>query len=611
MRKLPILLLVLICLGVLYGCQRDYDPRLIRAESLMADHSDSAYAIIESIDSSKLSRKDFALYALLKIEGQEKLYMDPRNDSLIQVAVDYYADRDEYERAAKAYYYQGRVKCYRDTPAAGIVSFFHSREIAEKHDLYFWAGQACRGISDVAWGFNNAPEALKYAEKQLEYFRLSGCQPFLNFGISEYALSLNNARRNDEAIMYAHEALDSANMVGDNHLRVAALEVLGYAYLDKDEYEMAKEYLYPLYQSGVGTTDDSIYYGIAMYNSGKYEEGSEILRSVENPGTLKKNIFLAWDYARRGDYKKAFEEICYTDSLVTKIVKKSVDNTITSNLDSYFRLNQEMTQLELEDARLKIWLIIAIGFIIVCGVVAIGFRHHKKQQDEIERKVGIAEELQYALERAQYNQEVAQSEFEDARDNIVSLKSAYDIMQSDFEKMRLDYERIQAENERIQSVTNVDGKNDEALVDFEKDNSPLHKEEVTQEQFHKRFEILETLTEMVSQNRNKKDGRQRIAEYVTTFISDFSEDSDRYNEMVKTIDGLFGNLMTDFKQTYPNRKPEDYKLFLFSVMGLSNVTIAEFLQEERVESVYTRRRRLKNYIKQSAPEDRDRFLPFL
>lgn len=171
MRHLSIIMMMTLCLGLLTGCRHKYDARLTHAESIMADYPDSAMSILESVDSATLRGGDLALYALLKTEAQEKLYMDPTNDSLIQIAVNYYSERKEYEHRAKAYYYQGRVRFYRDTLAGAIISFFKARETGTQHDLPFWAGQACTGISDVAMAHNNAPEALNYTRQQLNYMR--------------------------------------------------------------------------------------------------------------------------------------------------------------------------------------------------------------------------------------------------------------------------------------------------------------------------------------------------------------------------------------------------------------------------------------------------------
>lgn len=386
-------------------------------------------------------------------------------------------------------------------------------------------------------------------------------------------------------------------------MRTAALEVLGYSYLDMGKYDEAQKYLFPIYQNGTGTTDDSIYYGMAVYWSGDRESGRNILKSVSNGGTLRKNAVLAADYAYQGDYKKAYEEKAYIDTLLTPIIKKSFNNTITSNLDSYYSLERHLNRVALERSRLKMVLILLIACGILTGIIMVAISRHRRQQRELNKKLEIAEDLQEALERTKYNYTQIISKYENLQKYREKLKTDYDNMQLNCRQLQSAYEEIQENYEKVRiEAENAQASNILALNLHEEDKRTLIKG---------RFEMLDILTDLVTQNRNRKGGRQKIADSISNLISEFSDNEEKIKELEEIIDTTFENLMTDFRRDFEGRKQADYKLFLFSVIGLSNSTIAEFLKEDCIESVYSRRKRLKRIIKMAPEEIRNRYLQYL
>ena len=138
-------------LSAFWSCGgRGDDPRLLRAERIIFDSPDSSLRILDSISLPDLHREsDRALYALIVTEALEKLHLNPTDDSLISIATDYYDRHDDVERQVRSHYYRGIVQFHNKKYSSAIVNFFQARDIAGKHDLYFWRGLACRGIADI------------------------------------------------------------------------------------------------------------------------------------------------------------------------------------------------------------------------------------------------------------------------------------------------------------------------------------------------------------------------------------------------------------------------------------------------------------------------------
>ena len=99
-----------------------YRALLDRADSLMAEHPDSAYALLTSIDSADMSRQGKAVrmrYELQRAEAQNKLYTPFSTDSVLRRVVGYYDRHGSANQRLKSRYLLGCA--YRDLHEAPIA----------------------------------------------------------------------------------------------------------------------------------------------------------------------------------------------------------------------------------------------------------------------------------------------------------------------------------------------------------------------------------------------------------------------------------------------------------------------------------------------------------
>lgn len=90
---------------LLTGCE---DSRLIEVEKLMETDIEMADSLLYSMEEPE-SRRDKALYALLKTQIDYKMYRDTVNDSIIRIATDYYGKKYKDYHAAMAWYSLGCI----------------------------------------------------------------------------------------------------------------------------------------------------------------------------------------------------------------------------------------------------------------------------------------------------------------------------------------------------------------------------------------------------------------------------------------------------------------------------------------------------------------------
>lgn len=123
-----------------------------------------------------------------------------------------------------------------------------------------------------------------------------------------------------------------------------------------------------------------------------------------------------------------------------------------------------------------------------------------------------------------------------------------------------------------------------------------------------RYSLLQELCELVVTSTDSKTAQKKIVNAVTNIIENLSISGDKINELEKEMDNTHGNVCSNFKADFPNLKDIDYRLFLYSMMGLSTSSMMLLLKETKIEAVYSRKKRLKARIKGSDSPRKDEYL---
>ena len=99
---------------------------------------DSALTVLESIERSRLkTQRNKAQHALLHAMALDKNYIDVTDDSLAQVAVDFYQKRGPMKNYARALYYLGVAYFYQEEYDKAILEYSKAEKIAEKCDSLY------------------------------------------------------------------------------------------------------------------------------------------------------------------------------------------------------------------------------------------------------------------------------------------------------------------------------------------------------------------------------------------------------------------------------------------------------------------------------------------
>lgn len=119
------ILFAAVVLSIAVSCT---DRGIIRAlddiESCLSEHPDSALSVLDSLSTAGIQgREANAKFALLYSMALDKSYIDATDDSLINIAVNWYRKHGTADERLKSYYYQGRVYQNSGDNEAAMGSF--------------------------------------------------------------------------------------------------------------------------------------------------------------------------------------------------------------------------------------------------------------------------------------------------------------------------------------------------------------------------------------------------------------------------------------------------------------------------------------------------------
>ncbi len=378
-------LTVSILISVLTFCGRNQtvDESLDRAESCMSASPDSALAILESMDSIHFdSRSQNARYALLKSIALDKNYIDRTDDSLINIAVNYYRHRLNAPYKFKSYYYQARVyqnAGQMDKAMESLVCAEHIKsdkiDDEDRARLYFLKTQIFSYQFDIDYAneaLSKAAELYKSAGKRNNYITAILCRAN-NLIIQDREEDFNKCM----SIVSKEDYLSVRNEISYNELRI--LSGL-HNDIDRDSlYVLVEQYRQYVNDSlnSPGTLLAQVYFRL-----GKYDSAINALVNHKHFHDVSSDesyyLLLSNTYAKKQDYYSAYMNLL--EYSTTRLLDYS---TISDSLDMA-KIRYEIKSIcEKYDEEIKaqkqkmilIFVIVVIAFCFVCAVFVI----HKRR----------------------------------------------------------------------------------------------------------------------------------------------------------------------------------------------------------------------------------------
>jgi tetratricopeptide repeat protein len=537
-----VIIAIMICF---FSCKESPNTqKLLEIERNIDSKPEAMLDSLRGIDYGSLKTdRDKAMYGMLLAEASDKNYCLEGSDSLISFSVDYFERTDDQLRSLVSTYYYGRLLYNNQDYPRSIALFHAAKDMAEEQEEYFWAGMACRGISDIHNESYNVEEELKYARLEYENIKRSRRQPYINYALIDLARANISDNNFESALNITSEAQDSAKKYNDDYLYYCALRSNAFNYLTTENYDKAFDLYKKVSNEGYMTRNDSVYMALSCANTYKLNLALNIVHSMDNydnPALL--SLIKYTVYKHQDDLKKALNELEVKDSLRNIMFYTRINQDLTSSPIDYYQTKQENTKYELEIEKSKHSLILITCILVFVIILICVYVFISNQKKIIDNKVLIAEQLQESLTKS---------------------------------------------------------KNEESRT-----------WSIIREILDSKYELFDNLCTIVVSSNNDKSTRRRIADAITNLIEDLSINGDKINDLECEINKMYDNLFTEFRNDFPDLKDKDYLLFLFVILHMSTSTISLLLKEDTLQSVYERKRRLKNKIKKSESPRCNKYLVF-
>ena len=205
------LFLIMATLGSLLSCTSHNISRTLKnVESYIMERPDSALTVLESIERSHLKTpRNRAHHALLHAMALDKNYIDVTDDSIAQVAVDYYSRKGADKNKARAYYYLGLAYYYQEEYDKAILEYSKAERIAEKCDSLY-LGMAYATMSHIYNRTYNSHIELIYAQKAYDVFTDIDAEQYIRISKYRMAVSFHNNDDYDYAVKVYKEIISES-----------------------------------------------------------------------------------------------------------------------------------------------------------------------------------------------------------------------------------------------------------------------------------------------------------------------------------------------------------------------------------------------------------------
>ena len=392
--------MVLIAMAIV-SCNRDIATMetLSHAEAIMQEHPDSALSLLQAIDTKTISTdRCRALHALLLSQAYDKNYIDLTNDSIITIAVDYFADSEEHHYAMLAHYYHGRIRYnaadYPRCLFSMTKAFIHAEDIND----YYWKGRIAEQISNVYDSNFHEKEAVYYAQIAYENLKISGMQPYLNYSLLRLARVQNNNGSFQNCIDICKQLIDSAKIYNDSRLFDHSRYLMAKAYYGNGEYKNAKDLIIEIGKNGELETDLRCFLGLSHIELRELDNAKAVFNSI---GTeyCDNDLSLVYEISKRtGATKDALSALSKLYDNLDSVFVYSMSQNFNQTLSELHQQEQKTKEAELNSAKLSRNTILSIGIVVIITITMLSYKWNRKYKQKLEKNIIIAQNLREILQ---------------------------------------------------------------------------------------------------------------------------------------------------------------------------------------------------------------------
>ena len=397
MKKTPTILILLFLLLAMIACN---DPKpvtdaLHRAEALMNEYPDSAWAILNTLSPDEMGQNSTrAHYALLYTQAQDKNYIDEVNDSLISVAVDYYRHTDDVRHKFLSYYYKGRVLANAENYLDATTCYMEAEQLADAVGDDYLVGLLYAELGRIYRLYYDYPKSLEAHQKAAECYERAGKIRHRNYMWLNQSSIYLNINKYDESERFLRMALEAGKNEKDNDLIESCLGSLVMSCVEQNQMAEAKE----LYEELDLIVDEA--YGSPSFMGSLAEMYASEGQFVQAEACVEKgwervdcctdsiNLYVASSelYSRQGRNDLAYHELLKAMTLQNEEAKQALQQPVLTAQCDFLseRLAFEAYQVQIEKRLKGLYILVSVlALVIVTFLFVWIFKKYKKKSQQV------------------------------------------------------------------------------------------------------------------------------------------------------------------------------------------------------------------------------------
>ena len=603
MKAKHILYLLLVWVAML-ACS---DPKhitepLYRAEALMNENPDSAWAVLSTISPDEMGQnRTRALYALLYTQAQDKTYRDETNDSLISIAVDYYRHTDDARRKFLSYYYKGRVHFNAKDYLSATTCYMEAEQLADDVSDDYLVGLLYAELGRIYRLYYDYPKSLEAYQKAAECYERAGKTRHRNYMWYNQSSVLRNINEYNESERLLRMTLGAGKNEKDKILIELCLGNLVMLCIEQNRMNEAKEFYAEL---ELLMNDDYVSPSFIGSLIEIYAAEGQFLQAVEcvekgwkrvECRTDSINLYVSSSklYSQQGRNDLAYQALLKAMTLQNEDVKQALKQPVLTAQRDYLseKLEFEAYKLRMEK-RLRLLYILLFSLVIVMVVYVLS-RKLKKEKEKARRTI---DELNCEiLHRDRESRHKIASLLEELEEQDKSASASIQGLRSELQKQEEDYHRYIKEAEEMQHCL---------------EDKLSQKTVLLAELFKNWFASITKLLSVLVQNGKEETKNKKLRKEVTLWQEKYYEGNKAYREVEKLVNRYNDDAMMHFRQEMEWTEEADYRRVCYFFAGFS-IRLIAVLMKETEDAIYQKRHRLRKYLEASDLAHKELFLVLL
>ena len=632
----------LLLLLLLTGCN---DPKpvtdaLTRAEALMNEYPDSAWAVLNTLSPDEMGQnRTRAHYALLYTQAQDKTYRDETNDSLINIAVNYYRHTDDARRKFLSYYYKGRVYTNAKDYLNATSCYMEAEQLADAVGDDYLTGLLYAELGRIYDIYYDYPKSLEAYQKAAECYERAGKIRHRNYMWYNLSSIYRNINKYDESERLLRMTLDSAKENGDNTLIGFCMGSLVMSFIEQNRMLEAKSF----YEELKLVVDED--YGSPSFlgklaqlhaSEGDFVQVQKCLeqgwsRATDKTDSVSLYIASANLHQMQGENALAYQELQKGVTMQNQETRQALQQPVLTAQRDHLseKLEFEAYKLRMEK-KLRVFYVLFFS-VLLLAVSWMLWRKLKRKKmviNELERKKEHAEQRIFSLlQQLDDDKRKAGLDIEKLKEDIVQKEKSSNARISDLllkleqgENTIESLKRTLTEKEEdrqkmevlVQQLENDSKQNSQIVVYL---RTELKRQEAeSRHTFDRLVEMFRnsifTMGEIMLDFEEIKAPNTLLDNVIRQWKKNYFIGSKALRNLERLVNEFHDDAMSHFRKEVRLHDKEDYQLVCYMFAGVS-VKVIAWLTSKSENGVYQWRIRLRDKIKISDQKHKDLFLMLL